>query len=83
MIRARVGKGTLVINSTNFNNKSWFDIVGRLHSDAMRVEERLTLVSADNIDYRVTIDDPKVYTRPWTMSGVAAADQGGFSPRDR
>jgi hypothetical protein len=66
--RARWEGTTLVINTTNFNNKTWFDIVGGFHSDAMRVEERLTLVSADSIDYRVTIDDPKVYTRPWTMA---------------
>lgn len=66
--RARWEGNTLVITTTNFNNKSWFDIVGSFHSDALRVEERLTLVSADNIDYRVTLDDPKVYTRPWTMA---------------
>jgi hypothetical protein len=66
--RARWDGTTLVINSTNFNNKSWFDIVGSFHSDALRVEERLVPASADIIDYRVTLDDPKVYTRPWTMA---------------
>ena len=66
--RARWDGDTLVISSSNFNNKSWFDIVGSFHSDAMRVEERLTPVSADVIDYRVTIDDPKAYTRPWTIA---------------
>ena len=66
--RARWDANTLVINSSNFNSKTWFDIVGSFHSEAMRVEERLTLTSADVIDYRVTISDPKVYTRPWTIA---------------
>ena len=66
--RARWDGSTLVINSGNFNSKTWFDIVGSFHSEALRVEERLTLTSADVIDYRVTITDPNVYTRPWTIA---------------
>jgi hypothetical protein len=41
--------------------------VGDFHSDAMRVTERWTIVDRNTIDYKATIDDPKVYTRPWTL----------------
>ena len=58
---------TLYAESTNFTDKNWLDIVGTFHSDAMRVRERFTPTSPDSINYEVTIEDPKVYTRPWTM----------------
>jgi hypothetical protein len=63
---------TLVINSSHFTNKTWFDIVGSFHSDEVRFVERFTLVDANRIDYRVTVDDPKVYTRPWTIATTLA-----------
>jgi hypothetical protein len=59
--------GTLVIETTNNNEIPWFDLVGSFHSDALRVTERLTRVDEDTMDYRVTIDDPEMYTRPWTI----------------
>ena len=65
--RARWEGNTLVVNSSNFTNKTWFDIVGSFHTDAMRLVERFTLVDADRIDYQVTVTDPKAYTRPWTI----------------
>jgi hypothetical protein len=58
---------TLVVDVTNFNGHTWFDIVGNFTSDTMTLEERWTFVSPDRIDYLVTITDPRVYTRPWTM----------------
>ena len=59
---------TLVVEATNFNDESWFDIVGTFHSDALRVFERYTVVDADTIRYEATVDDPKVFTRPWTIA---------------
>ncbi len=58
---------TLVVDATNFNGHTWFDIVGNFHSDTMTLIERWTFVNPDRIDYLVTIEDPRVYTRPWTM----------------
>lgn len=65
--RGRWEGTTLVVHSANFNNLTWFDIVGSFHSDAMQIVERFTIVDANTIGYRATIEDPKVYTRPWTL----------------
>ena len=59
---------TLVVDVTGFNDKSWFDRAGDFHSDALHVTERYTRISPDVISYEATIDDPKVYTRPWKIS---------------
>ena len=65
--RGRWEDKTLVIDSTNYNGLSWFGSAGDFYSDALHLTERLTMVDANTIDYAVTIDDPKVSTRPWTM----------------
>ena len=58
----------MVVDVTNFNDKTWFDIVGAFHSDALHVVERFTIADANTINYEATIDDPKVYTRPWRLA---------------
>ena len=58
---------TLVVDVTNLNAKNWLDQVGNFFSDNVHVVERFTLASANIIDYEVTIDDPKVFTRPWKI----------------
>src|SRR6266516_4530552 len=57
---------TLVIESTNFVESTWFGEEGYFHSDAMRVTERFWRVG-ENLAYQVTVDDPKVLTAPWTL----------------
>ena len=59
---------TLVVDVTGFNDQSWFDRSGNFHSDALHVVERYTRTSPDVIRYEATIEDPKVFTRPWKMS---------------
>ena len=66
---------TLVVDVTNFDGRGWIAtnaasgrIRGVLQSDALHVVERFTKVSANTIHYQVTIDDPKKYTRPWTLA---------------
>ena len=59
---------TLVVDVTDHNDKTWFDMAGNFHSEALRVTERYTLLDADTIQYEVTIQDPKVFTRPWKIS---------------
>ncbi len=58
---------TLVVDVTNQNAKPWFDQAGNFYSAAAHMVERLTLVDANTIHYAITIEDPAVYTRPWTM----------------
>jgi hypothetical protein len=59
---------TLVIDVKNFVDQTWFDRAGNYHSDVLHVVERYTPVGPDLIRYDATIEDPKVFTRPWTMS---------------
>jgi hypothetical protein len=56
---------TLVVDSTNFIDESWFGEEGYFHSDALHVIERLWRVG-ESLAYQVTVDDPKVLTAPWT-----------------
>jgi hypothetical protein len=58
----------LVIDSTGFNDQSWFDRAGNFHSEKLHVVERYTRTSPDVMMYEATIEDPKVFTRTWKMS---------------
>jgi hypothetical protein len=66
--RGRWEGSTLVVDVTNYNTDTWLDAHGTFHSDALHVVERWTMASPDRIDYEVTIEDPKVFTRPWKMA---------------
>jgi len=66
--RGRWDGDTLVVDVTDFNDQTWFDRAGNFHSDALHVVERYTPVSPYHLMYEVTIEDPKVFTRPWKMS---------------
>jgi hypothetical protein len=66
--RGRWEGETLVVDVIDFNDKTWFDAAGNFHSDALHVVERYTRTGRDHIAYEVTIDDPKVFTRPWKMN---------------
>jgi hypothetical protein len=59
---------TLVVDSTGFLDSTWFDRAGNFHSDALHVVERFTATSPDHLAYEATIEDPKVFTRPWKIS---------------
>ena len=65
--RGRWEGDTLVVDVTDFNDQTWFDRAGNFHSDALHVIERYTPVSPYHLMYEVTIEDPKVFTRPWKM----------------
>ena len=58
---------SLVVNVTNFNPYTWFDMAGNYHSDELQVVERYTPINADTLQYEATMTDPKVFTRPWTI----------------
>ena len=59
---------TFVVDTTDFNDQSWFDRAGNFHSDALHVVERFTAADKDHLNYEATIEDPKVFTRPWKIS---------------
>jgi hypothetical protein len=66
--RGRWEGNTLIVDVTNNNDQTWFDVVGDFHSDALHVQERFTPVDADTIAYEAVMTDTKVYTRPWKMA---------------
>jgi hypothetical protein len=59
---------TLVVDVTDQIDRTWFDRAGNFHSDAMHVVERYSRTGPDHLMYEATIEDPKVFTRPWKMS---------------
>ncbi len=59
---------TLVVDVIHFNDKTWFDRAGNFHSEQLHVTERFTPSGPDHLTYEATIEDPKVFTRPWKMS---------------
>ena len=59
---------TLVIETDRFNDQTWFDRAGNFHSAALHVVERYTPTGPDHLLYEATIEDPEVFTRPWTIS---------------
>jgi hypothetical protein len=59
---------TLVVDVTSFVDQTWFDRAGNFHSSDLHVVERYRLESPNLIQYEATVEDPKVFTRPWKMS---------------
>jgi len=59
---------TLVVDVTNQNPGTWFDMAANFHSDALHVVERFTMKDSNTIRYEATLDDVKVFTRPWTIA---------------
>ena len=57
---------TLVAETVGLNDLTWIDGLGRPHSDALRVEERLRRLNHDLLEVVLRFDDPKTYARPWT-----------------
>jgi hypothetical protein len=57
---------TLVVDTINFNDKTWIDRVGHPHSDQLHVIERFRRPDHDHLIDDITVDDPKAYTKPWS-----------------
>ena len=58
---------TLVVTSAGFNDRGWLDSAGHPQTEALRVTERLTRRDFGHMDFEITIDDPTVFTRPFTV----------------
>jgi hypothetical protein len=68
--RGRWEGNSLVVDVVYFTDQTWFDRAGNFHSDALHLVERFTPSGADHINYEVTVEDPNVFSRPWTMRMV-------------
>lgn len=69
----------LVVDSVSFSDQTWFDKAGNFHSEDLHTIERYTLLGPTVLQYEVSIEDPKVFTRPWTMRMNAARhNEPGF-----
>jgi len=58
---------TLVVETAGFNDKTPLDGMGHPHSDALRTLERFRRRDFGHLDYEITFDDPKMYTKPFTV----------------
>jgi hypothetical protein len=66
----------LVVDVTGFNDKTWLAGTGTFHSDALHIVERYTRVDKDQINYEATMDDPNVFTKPWTIHSSIMLREG-------
>jgi hypothetical protein len=57
---------TLVVETVGTDDRTWLDNAGNPHSNSLRVEERYRRANRGTMELTVTIDDPLVYTKPWT-----------------
>jgi hypothetical protein len=60
-------RDTLVVESAGFNDKTWLDLIGHPHSEALRVTERYHRPDFGHLDVEMTFDDPTFYTKPFTI----------------
>ena len=58
---------TLVVEAAGFNGQAWFDRAGNFASDTLRVTERYTPAGPNSMMYEATLEDPNVFTGPWTI----------------
>jgi hypothetical protein len=75
--RGRWEGHTLVVDVTNQNSKGRLDMVGNFSSEAVHALERFEFVDANTLNYRATIEDPTVYTRPWTIASTFVRGKRG------
>ncbi len=59
---------TMVIETSGFNGRTWLDRAGNFHSPELVVTERFTMTSEHTMNYEATLEDPNVFTRPWSIS---------------
>ena len=62
------GDHTLVVETTGLQESTWLNTVGYPHSADAHIEERYTRVDHIHLETTVTVDDPKIYTKPFVLS---------------
>jgi hypothetical protein len=79
-----VDDDTFVANSNGFDERTWLDNAGRPHSDVLNVTEEYKRTDHDHLVLTVTIDDPKMYTKPWIAMKLSLRLQSpGFNLEER
>lgn len=58
---------TLVVTTTSQNGRSWLDRAGNFATNQLKVTERFKLIDSSHMSYEATLDDPKTFSRPWTI----------------
>jgi hypothetical protein len=61
-------RDTLVVESNGFNDRTWLDTSGHPHTEALRMTERYRRRNFGNLDVEITLQDPAVYARAWTVA---------------
>jgi hypothetical protein len=61
-------RDVFVVETAGFNDKTTFDAMGHLHSEALRITERFRRRDFGHLDVEMTFDDPKMYTKPFTIT---------------
>lgn len=61
---------TLVVDVTDFNDETWLDRAGNFHSEALHLVEHWKFLDANTIEYKATVEDPNVFSRPWNLSVI-------------
>ena len=64
---ARWDGDTLVVTTTGYNDRTSLDLAGHPHTEALRMTERYHRRDVGHLEVQVTLDDPKAYTRSWTL----------------
>lgn len=72
---------TFVVDSNGFNDSTWLDAYGDVHSDQMRLKETFRRVDHDHLEWTVTVNDPIAYVRPWGPSEKRIFNLVPKSPR--
>lgn len=65
--RAKWEKDTLVVDTINFTDSTWLDRAGNFHSPSLHLVEQWKFLDANTIAYHATLEDPEVYSRPWSI----------------
>jgi hypothetical protein len=78
---ARWEDDTLVVETTNFNGRTWMGF-GDFHGRDAVLVERFTMKDSNTINWTMTVTNPKVFTRPWTMTSAAPMTRGRLPDLD-
>jgi hypothetical protein len=76
--RGRWEGNTLVVDVSNSNGKTWMDMAGTFHTEALHVVERYSILDASTIGYEATIEDPNVFTKPWKLFATLNRAEAGY-----